>query len=177
MVTIAAPCAHSDNRSTTVIYCSGYPITLYHALHLLLTFPSHHPSPHTLPPPSSSSAVQRCCFSLNSPLHPSLPLPFSERPWEGWGTSCCAVHGPGEGHQAHRPDRLHQVCPHPHVWDGDEGQSQLVNFFQEVQVLECTKVKSLRGRSSKKVKCGTFLQRDCGRNLRHKCGYPQRFLR
>lgn len=53
----------------------------------------------------------------------SLPFSSAERPREGRGTSCGAVHGPGESHQAHRPDRLHQVCPHPHVWNSDEGQS------------------------------------------------------
>lgn len=38
-----------------------------------------------------------------------------ERPGEDRGASCGALHGQGEGHQAHGSDRLHQVRAHPHV--------------------------------------------------------------
>lgn len=41
---------------------------------------------------------------------------------EGRGSACGPLHGQREGHQTHRSDRFHQVCPHPHVWDRHEGE-------------------------------------------------------
>ena len=46
---------------------------------------------------------------------PTARACVSERPGEGRGASCGAVHGQRKGDQAHGSDRLHQVCAHPHV--------------------------------------------------------------
>lgn len=40
---------------------------------------------------------------------------------EIWGSPSSSVHGSGQSDQTHRSDRLHQICPHSHVWDCYEG--------------------------------------------------------
>ena len=47
--------------------------------------------------------------------------------WQGEGreSACSPLHGQRKGHQTHRPDRIHQVRPHPHVWDRNEGERRM----------------------------------------------------
>lgn len=38
----------------------------------------------------------------------------------------CSLYGSGQGDQADGTDRLHKICPHPHVRDGHEGQCGII---------------------------------------------------